>query len=119
MSSAYLTWGVLLATAALALAGDIVSLGNDLTKQCQFTVDGHRYDVCRIINRNNGVWSFTDERETPPSVTTHQYLISFGGPLPKNESLADDEQVGSAVLSSECTDKRSHMYSARKGPGSA
>ncbi|KAJ3540976.1 hypothetical protein NM688_g6149 [Phlebia brevispora] len=67
-------------------------LGNVLTEQCRFMVDGNQFDLCRIFQRNGGIWTFTDERSTPPSTTTHQYKISFGGPLPKNESLANDEQ---------------------------
>ena len=93
MSYAYLSWAVVLFTAVTALAGDVVSLGNVLTEQCKFMVDGSHYDLCGVFKHNGGVWKFKDERDTPPSKTTHEYTISFSGPLKKNGSLADDEQV--------------------------
>lgn len=95
MSDSFIVRAVLLliATATVVLGGDIVRLGSRLTDQCKFMVDGYKYDLCPLVKYNGGIWTVEDVRQTPPSITSHQYRISFAGPLPKNESLTDDEQV--------------------------
>ncbi|KAH9849418.1 hypothetical protein C2E23DRAFT_935780 [Lenzites betulinus] len=63
-----------------------------LAKQCKFTLGNQRFDLCPVLDGNDGGWSFKSERKTPPTVTTSSYRISLQGPLKKDENAPQHEQ---------------------------
>ena len=89
---------VVLRAAALVLAGDTVQLGGSLAQNCKFTVDGHHFDLCRVVQQEK-VLSVGVTKPTPPTVTSSWYRISLDGPLARNESKPADMQVGRNCLS--------------------
>lgn len=88
----YLTLAVCLLCllAGLVRAGDTVRL-DSLVDQCQFMVDGISYNLCPLVQaKEPTIVGFT--KETPPTVTSSWYRISFNGPLPYNDSKPADYQ---------------------------
>ncbi|EKM53284.1 uncharacterized protein PHACADRAFT_210981 [Phanerochaete carnosa HHB-10118-sp] len=76
--------------AGFALAGDTVRLGS-LIDQCQFMVDGHSFNLCPLFQEKKVRFTgFT--KETPPTITSSWYSISFDGSLPYNTSKSADYQ---------------------------
>ncbi len=93
MSCIYLALGAVLLSATAVFAGDKVSLSNDLTQQCKFMVDGNAFNLCPLLKRKS-LWIVDSEQDTPPSITTTRYTLSFNGPIEKDTTLPDDMQVG-------------------------
>lgn len=93
MSLLYLTLGVLAFFTVAVSAGDVVNL-DSLFTQCQFMVDGNKFNLCPMFERQKSEgWFIQYERRTPPSITTGQYRIMIDGKLPKDSGLEDKMQV--------------------------
>ncbi|PSS08914.1 hypothetical protein PHLCEN_2v3404 [Hermanssonia centrifuga] len=95
MSCIYLALGAVLLSATAVFAGDKVSLSNDLTQQCKFMVDGNAFNLCPLLKRKS-LWIVDSEQDTPPSITTTRYTLSFNGPIEKDTTLPDDMQVATS-----------------------
>ena len=77
--------------AGLVLAGDTVRL-DSLVNQCKFMVDGHHFDLCPLFKeKTTYVTGYT--KDTPPTITSSWYRISFNGALAYNDSKPADFQV--------------------------
>ncbi|KAI0646259.1 hypothetical protein C8Q79DRAFT_961778 [Trametes meyenii] len=64
-----------------------------LAKQCKFTVGGQFFDLCPILEGNDGSgWTIENERRTPPTMTKTSYKIQLTGPLGKEEKVPQYEQ---------------------------
>ncbi|KAI8986763.1 autophagy-related protein 27-domain-containing protein [Trametes punicea] len=70
---------------------------DDLTKQCQFVLGGQAFDLCPILEGNDGGWSIETERKTPPTVTKTSYRINLKGPLEKDADAPRHEQCPSGT----------------------
>ncbi|RPD65422.1 hypothetical protein L226DRAFT_530997 [Lentinus tigrinus ALCF2SS1-7] len=64
----------------------------NLVEQCAFSLDGHEFDLCPVLNGNDGGWSVEFERRTPPTVTKTSYRIDLKAPLKRDEALPGHEQ---------------------------
>lgn len=94
---------VLAASLNLAAAAADPSSGKDsafkfrrlesLTKQCKFTLGGQQFDLCPVLEGNEGGWTTEIERKTPPTVTKTSYQIALQGPLAKDKDAAKYDQV--------------------------
>ncbi|OJT07763.1 hypothetical protein TRAPUB_1355 [Trametes pubescens] len=94
---------VLAASLNLAVAAADPSSGKDvpdkfrrlesLTKQCKFTLGGQQFDLCPILEGNEGGWTTEIERRTPPTVTKTSYQIALQGPLAKDKNATKYDQV--------------------------
>ncbi|KAI0777632.1 hypothetical protein BD413DRAFT_467353 [Trametes elegans] len=65
---------------------------SSLTEQCKFTLEGQAFDLCPILDGNDGGWTLETERRTPPTITKTSYSINLRGPLEKDENAAQHEQ---------------------------
>ncbi|CDO74760.1 hypothetical protein BN946_scf185001.g8 [Trametes cinnabarina] len=65
---------------------------NDLTKQCRFVLAGQIFDLCPILEGNDGGWLLENEQRTWPTVTRNEYKISLRGPLDKDDDAPQHEQ---------------------------
>ncbi len=94
---------VLAASLNLAVAAADPNSGKDvpdkfrrlesLTKQCKFTLGGQQFDLCPILEGNEGGWTTEIERRTPPTVTKTSYQIALQGPLAKDKNATKYDQV--------------------------
>jgi hypothetical protein len=68
---------------------------DSVKNQCQIALDNYHFDLCPLLNeqRNPGQVDLVLRRETPPTITTIVYNISFNGPLPNSDAIPRDEQV--------------------------
>ncbi|KAI0371892.1 hypothetical protein BV20DRAFT_126812 [Pilatotrama ljubarskyi] len=65
----------------------------NLKDHCKFTVGGQLFDLCPVLEGNDGGWSVESERRTPPTITKTSYKISLLGPLEKEKNVPEHEQV--------------------------
>jgi hypothetical protein len=93
MSFTYLALSVVALLVGLVLAGDTVRL-DSFAQQCEFMVDGNKFNLCPLLKQESGLWSIGNTRNTPPTVTSSWYRISLDGPLARNASKPADMQVG-------------------------
>ncbi|KAI0360733.1 hypothetical protein OH77DRAFT_1493144 [Trametes cingulata] len=63
-----------------------------LKEQCNFALGGQQFDLCPVLEGNDGGWSIETERKTPPTITKTSYTISLQGPLEKDENVPQHEQ---------------------------
>ncbi|EIW55777.1 uncharacterized protein TRAVEDRAFT_30502 [Trametes versicolor FP-101664 SS1] len=63
-----------------------------LTKQCKFTLGGQQFDLCPVLEGNEGGWTTEIERKTPPTVTKTSYQIALQGPLAKDKNATKYDQ---------------------------
>ncbi|KAI0929449.1 hypothetical protein AcV7_005300 [Taiwanofungus camphoratus] len=63
-----------------------------LAKQCRFSLDHRRYDLCPILEGNAGGWTIEHERQTPPTITKTVYRIGLTEPLKKEDGVPNHEQ---------------------------
>lgn len=94
---------VLAAFLDLAVAAADPSSGRDsaskfrrlesLTKQCKFVLGGQQFDLCPVLEGNEGGWTTEIERKTPPTLTKTSYQIALQGPLAKDKNATKYDQV--------------------------
>ncbi|KAI0635105.1 hypothetical protein C8Q77DRAFT_1105856 [Trametes polyzona] len=65
---------------------------DSLAKQCKFSLGSQQFDLCPILEGNDGGWTIETERRTPPTVTKTSFRISLQGPLKKEENVPQYEQ---------------------------
>ena len=65
----------------------------NLVDECAFTVAGTSFDLCPVVNGNEGGWTVKTERRTPPTVTATEYRIDLKAPLKKDGEVPGHEQV--------------------------
>lgn len=105
---------------ALGATTESLQLTTPPTRTCKYTFpdSGFTYDLCPLFasedaRRGTTAW----ETPTPPSITATEYRWSLDGPLRKDGTLLDRNQVRPpAALHSLFSDA---ARSALKGPGSA
>ncbi|KAL7284230.1 hypothetical protein ACG7TL_001512 [Trametes sanguinea] len=66
---------------------------SDLTKQCKFTIGGFFFDLCPIMEGNDGGWSIESERRTWPTVTKREFKFNLKGALETDSHADKYEQV--------------------------
>lgn len=67
---------------------------------CAFSIGNHNFDLCPVLDGNEGGWKVEFERRTPPTVTKTSYRIDLKAPLKKDEALPGHEQVRGQVVCS-------------------
>ena len=87
-----------LGTSASADPPAPVWLGS-LAKQCSFKLGQTTYDLCPILEGNDGGWTVELERKTPPTVTKTVYRIDLQKPLQRDANMPGEEQVSLCVTS--------------------
>ncbi|KAI9064716.1 hypothetical protein FKP32DRAFT_1591189 [Trametes sanguinea] len=65
---------------------------SDLTKQCKFTIGGFFFDLCPIVEGNEGGWSISSERRTWPTITKKEFKIDLKGALETDSHVDKYEQ---------------------------
>ncbi|RDX54436.1 hypothetical protein OH76DRAFT_1397733 [Lentinus brumalis] len=63
-----------------------------LVGNCAFSIGNHNFDLCPVLDGNEGGWKVEFERRTPPTVTKTSYRIDLKAPLKKDEALPGHEQ---------------------------
>lgn len=71
----------------------VVLLGNSLSARCHFKVDNQEFDLCPVFEEKQTGWTVEFDNLTPPTQTITEYKISLHGPLARDQSVPDDEQV--------------------------
>ncbi len=79
-------------TAASADPPAPVWLGT-LAKRCSFKLGETSYDLCPIVEGNEGGWTVQSVRKTPPTVTKTSYKIDLRKPLERDANVPREEQV--------------------------
>ncbi len=79
--------------ASLAAAAAVEEPVGILAKQCKFALGDRHFDMCPVFEGNEGGWTVSRERQTPPTVTKDEYRISFQGPLKRSKKIASDDHV--------------------------
>ncbi|EMD36554.1 hypothetical protein CERSUDRAFT_26683, partial [Gelatoporia subvermispora B] len=59
---------------------------------CSFDVGNASFDLCPILNGNEGGWRIENERRTPPTITKTIYQIGLKEKLTVDESKPKHEQ---------------------------
>ena len=90
---AFLVLVVQLACAADDPAGQGIRRLKNLVEQCAFSLGDHDFNLCPILNGNDGGWKVESERRTPPTVTKTSYRIDLKEPLKRDAALPGHEQV--------------------------
>ena len=90
---AFLVLVVQLACAADAPAGQGIRRLKNLVEQCAFSLGDHDFNLCPILNGNDGGWKVESERRTPPTITKTIYQIGLKEKLAVDESKPKHEQV--------------------------
>ncbi|PIL27448.1 hypothetical protein GSI_10597 [Ganoderma sinense ZZ0214-1] len=63
-----------------------------LAKQCRFKLGQTTYDLCPIVEGNEGGWTIEFDRKTPPTVTKTVYRIDLRKPLERDANVPGEEQ---------------------------
>ncbi|KAH9896810.1 hypothetical protein C8Q73DRAFT_687159 [Cubamyces lactineus] len=63
-----------------------------LEKQCKFVLGGQWFDLCPVLEGNDGGWRLELELRTPPTITKTSYSIKLRGPLETDQSVPQYEQ---------------------------
>ena len=91
----------LLVSAALVGAAEpqppTVRLGS-LAKRCSFQLGKTKFNLCPILEGNDGGWTVQWETRTPPTVTKTTYRIDLRGPLQRDANVPREEQVSAFAL---------------------
>ena len=69
-----------------------------LAKRCSFKLGETSFDLCPIVEGNEGGWTVQFERKTPPTVTKTSYRIDLRKPLERDSNAPGEEQVSSCAL---------------------
>ncbi|KAI0746711.1 hypothetical protein C8Q80DRAFT_1176892 [Daedaleopsis nitida] len=64
----------------------------NLVDDCAFTMGEVQFDLCPVVNGNEGGWTVEFERRTPPTVTKTSYKIDLKAPLERGEGVPRFEQ---------------------------
>ena len=68
-----------------------------LAKRCSFQLGKLNFDLCPIVEGNEGGWTVQFERRTPPTVTKTSYRIDLRQPLQRDANAPEEEQVSLCV----------------------
>ncbi|KAI0717444.1 autophagy-related protein 27-domain-containing protein [Cerioporus squamosus] len=64
----------------------------NLVEQCAFSIGDVNFDLCPVLDGNDGGWKVEFERRTPPTVTKTSYRIDLRAPLKRDDALPGHEQ---------------------------
>ncbi|THH17934.1 hypothetical protein EW146_g2971 [Bondarzewia mesenterica] len=74
-----------------------------LTEGCRFAIGRRNYNLCPLFNGVRGRRKTMEfENQTPPTVTKVVYDLSLDGPLERNTTLPEHEQVVPMFISTTC-----------------
>lgn len=65
----------------------------NLVDECAFTLGETNFNLCPVVNGNEGGWSVEYERKTPPTITKTSYRIDLKAPLKRDEKVNQYDQV--------------------------
>ncbi|KAI1798279.1 autophagy-related protein 27-domain-containing protein [Ganoderma leucocontextum] len=63
-----------------------------LAKRCSFKLGETSYDLCPIVEGNEGGWTVQFKSSTPPTVTKTSYRIDLRKPLERDANVPEEEQ---------------------------
>ncbi|TBU45634.1 autophagy-related protein 27-domain-containing protein [Dichomitus squalens] len=78
-------------TGAAEPSPPIVRLGS-LARRCSFQLGKTEFNLCPILEGNDGGWTVQWETRTPPTVTKTTYRIDLRGPLQRDADVPREEQ---------------------------
>ena len=80
-----------------------------LAEECAFKLGDVSFDLCPVLEVNEGAMMVAHERRTSPTLTKTEYRISLRAPLGKLDGVPGHEQVSSSA-------ERCESHGVRQNP---